>query len=97
MASELKNPWAGRFREAMSERLVRFGTSRRREGRLFPADVRASGAHVQMLAQVGLLAADEAAVLLEGLDGVLADFEAGTLVLEPELEDIHMNLEVALV
>ncbi|WP_394849175.1 argininosuccinate lyase [Pendulispora brunnea] len=90
------NPWAGRFREGMSDRLVRFNTSLPIETRLFEADVRASMAHVSMLSATGLLTAEEGAALERGLGAIREEWLAGRIELDPELEDIHMNLEMLL-
>ena len=92
----LANPWSGRFSEGMSQRLIRFNTSLPLEERLFAADVKGSAAHVKMLAQTGLLQEEEAQRLEQELNAILADWQQGEIQLKPELEDIHMNLEVLL-
>ncbi len=91
------NPWSGRFRAGMSARLTDFNTSLPIEARLFECDIEGTKAHVSMLARVGLLDADEHRALDGALDEVLAEWREGKLELRPELEDIHMNLEVLLV
>ena len=90
------NPWGGRFRERMSDRLVRFNTSLPIEARLFDADVRASAAHAAALVEAGLLTRDEHTALERGLAGIREDWAAGRIALREDLEDIHMNLEVLL-
>jgi argininosuccinate lyase len=59
-------------------------------------DIAGSIAHVHGLGRAGLLAPDEVETLVRGLEGLRTEVEAGKLVWDPALEDIHMNLEVAL-
>src|SRR5436190_14901501 len=61
--------------------------------RLLRDDVRGSQAHARMLAAVGLITADDAKAIVEGLDRVAGEFERGERTLDPALEDIHMNVE----
>ena len=53
-------------------------------------------AHVRGLARAGLITEDELATLVEGLNGLVGDVAAGAIEWDPELEDVHLNLEVAL-
>src|SRR6185312_14321284 len=46
--------------------------------------------------RAGLLTDDEVTRLVNGLDGLRTDVEAGRLEWDPSLEDVHLNLEVAL-
>src|ERR1035437_3028399 len=55
-----------------------------------------SVAHVHGLGRAGLLAEDEVAALVAGLDGLRSEVVAGTFQWDPALEDVHMNLESAL-
>lgn len=59
-------------------------------------DIDGSIAHVHGLARAGLLTADEATRLVDGLRVLRGEVEAGTLVWDPALEDVHLNLEAAL-
>jgi len=61
--------------------------------RLLRDDVRGSQAHARMLARVGLISQADADIIAAGLEQAAAEIEAGTLKLDPALEDIHMNLE----
>ena len=49
-----------------------------------------------MLASVGLLAADECQQIVRALSDIEAKIEDGIFTLKPELEDVHMNIEMAL-
>ena len=59
-------------------------------------DVIGSRAHIRMLESIGLLSAAELETLTAGLDEILEDIEAGRFVLEPDVEDIHSQVELLL-
>jgi len=61
--------------------------------RLWREDIAASRAHAAMLGQQGILSADDAAAIDNGLLQVAAEIGAGELVEDPALEDIHMHVE----
>jgi argininosuccinate lyase len=61
--------------------------------RLWREDIAASKAHVAMLGQQGIVSADEAALIAQGLDRIGQEYAAGKLVEDPALEDIHMHVE----
>ncbi|MBX3425641.1 MAG: argininosuccinate lyase [Pirellulales bacterium] len=67
------------------------------DARLYAQDVAGSIAHAQMLASVGVLSADEVEQIVAGLTAIHDDIEAGAFVFRQELEDVHMNIERALV
>ncbi len=56
-------------------------------------DIQASQAHVEGLARIGLLTADEARQLIDGLDRIDEHLAAGDLVLDERFEDGHSALE----
>jgi argininosuccinate lyase len=88
--------WGGRFRDGTDRTVERFSASIHFDQALARYDVRVSRAHTRMLRSTGLLTAEEEASLLAGLAAVAGEIEAGTLPLDPALEDIHMNLEARL-
>lgn len=61
--------------------------------RLLRDDVCGSQAHARMLAEVGLITRDDAEAIVAGLDQVAGELERGERMLDPALEDIHMNVE----
>jgi argininosuccinate lyase len=65
--------------------------------RLYRHDVLASQAHARMLAEVGLLTADEAERIAAALDEIAAEIEAGKMEFSVSLEDIHTHIERALI
>jgi argininosuccinate lyase len=88
--------WGGRFREANDPRVADFTRSIEVDAELALDDIDGSIAHVHGLGRAGLLAPDEVAGLVAGLEALRAEVEAGTLVWDPALEDVHLNLEAAL-
>jgi argininosuccinate lyase len=88
--------WGGRFEGTSDERMAEFTRSIDFDDVLAVDDIAGSIAHVHGLGRAGLLAPDEVETLVRGLEGLRTEVEAGKLVWDPALEDIHMNLEVAL-
>jgi argininosuccinate lyase len=89
--------WGGRFEGTTDARVAEFTRSIDFDRILALDDIAGSIAHVHGLGRAGLLAGDEVETLVRGLEGLRADVEAGKLEWKPELEDVHMNLEAALV
>ena len=67
------------------------------DSRLYKYDIAGSRAHATMLASHGLLSAVELDSIVSGLTAIEGEIEAGTFEFRQELEDIHMNIEKALV
>jgi argininosuccinate lyase len=81
--------------EPLDERVLRYtaGEDHRLDDRLVPYDVRASIAHAEMLAEQGLLAAEELAALRDGLAALATSHAAGRWRVELADEDVHTALE----
>ena len=88
--------WGGRFGEANDARVADFTRSIEVDRELAADDIAGSIAHVRGLGRAGLLTEDEVATLVEGLNALAADVAAGAIEWDPELEDVHLNLEAAL-
>ena len=88
--------WGGRFSEDGDARVADFTRSIEIDAALALDDLRGSIAHVRGLRRAGLLTDAEVATLVAGLEGLAREVEAGTLAWDPDLEDVHMNLEAAL-
>ncbi|HQC53337.1 MAG TPA: argininosuccinate lyase [Lentisphaeria bacterium] len=88
--------WSGRFSEATDSLVSRFSESISFDRRLYPFDIQGSKAHARMLARQNIISQADADVIVAGLDGILADIEAGRFDFCEELEDIHMNIEARL-
>ena len=72
------------------------GNDRILDRKLAKYDVMGSMAHIKMLESIGLLTSDELASLTAGLEEIAASIEAGTFVLEDDVEDIHSQVELLL-
>lgn len=59
-------------------------------------DVLGSLAHTRMLASVGLLSADDLEKVQKGLHEILAEIRAGQFAIEPDIEDVHSQVEFLL-
>ena len=86
-------PWGGRFMESAHPAAEGFTASLRFDRRLWPHDIRGSVAWAGALARAGLLTSAERDAILQALETVRAELEAGTFRFRPGLEDIHMNVE----
>lgn len=64
--------------------------------RLLHHDVAGSVAHARMLARQGIVPPDDADRIIAGLRDVEKDIKEGKVILDPALEDLHMNIEVRL-
>src|SRR5439155_26888001 len=89
--------WGGRFSGATDNRVEAFTESISFDRRLYAHDIRASQAHARMLAEVGLLTADEAAQTVAALDDIRGQIERGEFTFSIQLEDIHTHIERALI
>jgi len=89
--------WGGRFTEGTAASVEAFTASIQYDSRLYKYDIAGSRAHAAMLAGQGILSAEELELIDAGLAEIGREIEAGTFSFKPELEDIHMNIEKALV
>jgi len=83
----------GRFESKLAPDAAELNASVGFDHRLLPFDVAGSKAHARMLAAQGILSSDDAERICAGLDQVQARFERGELEFDPQLEDVHMNVE----
>lgn len=91
-----EKPWGGRFSEPTDAFVEKFTASVGFDQRLYHHDITGSIAHATMLAEVGVLTNEERDQIIEGLNGVKADIEAGNFRWSVSLEDVHMNIEARL-
>lgn len=85
--------WHGRFREATNQLVESFTASIRFDQRLYRYDIEGSMAHCRMLAHQGLLSAEEADALIQGLSEILREIEHGSFAFDDTQEDVHMAIE----
>jgi argininosuccinate lyase len=88
--------WGGRFEKETHPEVEAFSASLSIDARLCTADLQGSIAHAEMLAEQGILSAQEGREIVAGLKGMLEDQRSGQLSLNPNAEDIHSALEEAL-
>ena len=85
--------WGGRFAEGPAALMREINASIGFDKRLWRQDLRASKAHVAMLAAQGIVAGDDAAAIADGLDRIASEYEAEGVAEDIALEDIHMHVE----
>ena len=88
--------WAGRTAGNTDRIADDFNSSIRFDSRMYKQDITGSMAHAAMLAKQGIITDAEAAELIDGLAGILADIDAGKLEIDMTAEDIHMFVEQVL-
>jgi argininosuccinate lyase len=93
----VKKPWAGRFRGKTSTVVESFTESISFDQRLWRYDIEGSIAHAKMLGRQGIITAEESEKIIAGLREIAKDIEKGKFNFRRELEDIHMNIETALI
>ncbi len=85
-----KNPAAAaRGGELASE----FTISVHYDSRLYYEDIAGSIVHARMLGRQGIIPAEDAERIVDGLGKIMDEIEAGEFEWKTELEDIHMNVE----
>jgi argininosuccinate lyase len=85
-----------RFAARAAQDVARFSESISFDWRLWREDVTGSMVHARMLARIGILTDAELAAIVRELEGIGADIQAGRFAWNPELEDVHMNIEAEL-
>lgn len=85
--------WSGRFEEGVDEFTQRFGASLPVDKVMYSEDIDGSIAHARMLAKQGIISADDAQAIVDGLESIRKDIEAGDFIFDINDEDIHMAIE----
>ncbi|MFW1887969.1 argininosuccinate lyase [Acinetobacter johnsonii] len=85
--------WGGRFSEATDAFVAEFTASVQFDQRFYKQDIAGSIAHATMLAKVGVLTEQERDDIINGLNTIQAEIEAGQFEWRIDLEDVHMNIE----
>lgn len=89
--------WGGRFEESVTDAVERFTESISFDKALYKHDIMGSRAHASMLAQQGLMSVTDRDSILKGLDEIERLIEKGEFVWRTDREDVHMNIEAALI
>ena len=88
--------WAGRTSGEVSSIADDFNSSISFDCKLYTQDITGSMAHAAMLGAQGIITAQEADTLIQGLEGILQDLDSGKLEIDYTCEDIHMFVEQVL-
>lgn len=95
--SQSQKLWGGRFAEATASSVEAFTASIHYDSRLYKYDIEGSRAHATMLQRQGVLNSDELSAILIGLGAIEEEIDRGEFTFRQEFEDVHMNIEKALV
>lgn len=96
MRQKKQTIWGGRFTTKPNEKMRVYTQSYTFDSRLYRQDIQGSLAHAKMLKKIGLLTAKELSEIQIHLQTIQRQIETGKFPWRAELEDVHMNLEVAL-
>ena len=88
--------WAGMASGETSKLADDFNSSIRFDCRMYRQDITGSMAHAAMLSAKGIISSEDASKIIDGLQTILDDLEAGTLEIDENAEDIHMFVEEVL-
>lgn len=88
-----KKMWGGRFTTETDSFAAGFHSSISFDCRLARVDILGSIAHARMLGKTGIISAEDSEKIITGLQGILADIDAGAVSFSEQDEDIHMNVE----
>ncbi len=89
--------WGGRFSRTTAASVEAFTASIDYDSRLYKYDILGSKAHAAMLQRQGMLSREELDAIVAGLNAIEGEIERGEFRFRSELEDVHMNIEKALV
>ncbi|MEL6480678.1 MAG: argininosuccinate lyase [Pseudomonadota bacterium] len=88
--------WGGRFAAGPAAVMEAINASIDFDRRLAAEDIAGSRAHAAMLAQQGIISAEDQQAIDRGLCEVAREIEEGRFAFSRALEDIHMNVEARL-
>nr|WP_298929995.1 argininosuccinate lyase [uncultured Erythrobacter sp.] len=88
--------WGGRFADGPSAIMREINASIPFDKALWRQDIAGSLAHIAMLAKQGIVSADDAASITDGLGQISAEYEKDGVPENWDLEDIHMTTEARL-
>jgi argininosuccinate lyase len=88
--------WGGRFAEENDRRVADFTRSIELDRELAADDIAGSIAHVRALGRAGLLTETRSGSSSGDWRGWPSDVVNGSITWDPDLEDVHLNLESAL-
>ena len=89
--------WGGRFTKETDKLVNDFNASIGFDKRLYKQDIEGSIAHAIMLGDCNIIPKEDSELIVSELKNILADIEAGKLVIDDEYEDIHTFVEATLI
>ena len=92
-----KKPWGGRFSGPTDSFVEQFTESVSYDQRLAHYDIMGSIAHVQMLEKIKVISKKESSEIVNALKEIEKEIQSDRFVWSTALEDVHMNIESALV
>ena len=92
-----KKLWGGRFSEGTDQFVEEFTESISFDKNLALYDIKGSIAHAKMLGKQGIIPEEDAQKIIKGLEEIRKEIEEGKFQWKKELEDVHMNIEKALI
>jgi argininosuccinate lyase len=92
-----KKAWSGRFAGPAERGAEAYTASLPFDWRLYPYDIQGSIAYARGLTRAGVLTADEAARIVQGLEEIKQVLDEGGVDTDPAHEDIHMYIEGRLI
>nr|WP_278760740.1 argininosuccinate lyase [Mammaliicoccus lentus] len=93
----IKKAWGGRFESNPESWVDAFNASIHFDKNLIDQDIQGSIAHATMLAEQNIINQHEAEQIIQGLKEIQQDYYNDNLELSESLEDIHLNIEHALI
>jgi argininosuccinate lyase len=89
--------WSGRFKKKTAKSVEGFTSSLSFDVRLWKYDIEGSVAHVKMLGKQKIIPRKDERVIVKGLNAIKSEIKNGKFKFHESLEDIHMNIEHALI
>ena len=93
----MKKLWSGRFKEKAAKTAEDFTSSVSFDARLWKYDIEGSIAHVKMLGKQKIILQKDARLIIKGLNEIKKQILKGKFKFLDTLEDVHMNIEHALI
>ncbi|MCC5895275.1 MAG: argininosuccinate lyase [Alkalibacterium sp.] len=93
MSADTHKLWQRRFAGTSAKEVDVFNSSISFDYVLFEEDIIGSIAHAKMLGKQSIIPEEDAASIVEGLQGILKDLNNNSLAFDPNAEDIHMFIE----
>ena len=88
--------WGGRFASGPDAIMEEINASIDFDKRLYEEDIAGSKAHAVMLADRGIISAEDCDKIVKGLDSIRDEIAEGRFAFSRAREDIHMNIEARL-